>query len=478
MKKSPSVRFAPSPTGKLHLGGARTALFNWLYAKHNGGKFFLRIEDTDTERSKKEYTDQILKSLDWLGLNWSSPLIYQSQRNSLYKEEVQKLLDNGRAYRCFLTREELAIARDKANKEGGDFRVPKTYRSLSLKDQKSLLNAGQSFTIRLKIPNKGHTSFIDKIYGDIRVNNKEIDDFIIVRSDGSPTYNLTVVVDDNDMEIDHVIRGEDHISNTSKQILIYSALGYTIPIFVHLPMILGTDKKRLSKRHGAPGIEEFRIQGYLVDALLNYIVMLGWNPGSENELFSLNEIISQFDLKNIQKKGAIYDVRKLDWVAGQHMQIKSEKKLLNEIRNEDPNWQIHSKDAYIYNVLKLMKIRAKTLIELKEASTYFFFDPEEYDEKAVAKRWKDQSVNKLINNFINRLEKLSNWSQVELDKSLRESSQETAVPSAKLIHPVRLAVSGKSYGPGLFELIELLGKMTTLRRLKKAIKIFPLKNVK
>ena len=305
MKKSPSVRFAPSPTGKLHLGGARTALFNWLYAKHNGGKFFLRIEDTDTERSKKEYTDQILKSLDWLGLNWSSPLIYQSQRNSLYKEEVQKLLDNGRAYRCFLTREELAFARDKANKEGGDFRVPKTYRSLSLKDQKSLLNAGQSFTIRLKIPNKGHTSFIDKIYGDIRVNNKEIDDFIIVRSDGSPTYNLTVVVDDNDMEIDHVIRGEDHISNTSKQILIYSALGYTVPIFVHLPMILGTDKKRLSKRHGAPGIEEYRIQGYSVDALINYIVMLGWNPGSENELLSLNEIISQFDLKNIQKKGAV-----------------------------------------------------------------------------------------------------------------------------------------------------------------------------
>ena len=214
MNKSPCVRFAPSPTGKLHLGGARTALFNWLYAKHNGGNFFLRIEDTDRERSKQEYTDQILNSLEWLGLEWSEPLIYQSKRNLIYKERVQKLLDNGRAYRCFLTKEELQVAREKAKKEGGEFRVPKTYRDLSLDDQKGLINSGQSFTIRLKIPSKGSTFFEDKIYGKINVNNNEIDDFIIVSSDGSPTYNFTVVVDDNNMCINYVIRGEDHISNT------------------------------------------------------------------------------------------------------------------------------------------------------------------------------------------------------------------------------------------------------------------------
>ena len=476
MNKSPCVRFAPSPTGKLHLGGARTALFNWLFAKHYEGKFFLRIEDTDRERSKKEYIDQILDSLEWLGLSWSEPVIYQSERNLIYKEQAQKLLDNGRAYRCFLTKEELEVSRDKAKKEGGEFHVPKTYRNLSLDEQKSLLNTGQSFTIRLKIPNKGSTSFIDKVYGAIKVNNKEIDDFIIVRSDGSPTYNFTVVVDDNDMGINHVIRGEDHISNTSKQILIYSALDYTVPDFTHLPMILGSDKKRLSKRHGAAGIEDFKLQGYSVDALLNYIVMLGWNPGSEDELFSLEEMISRFDVNKIQKKGAVYDEKKLHWVAGQHMLLKSEKILLKEIREEEPNWQKHSKDTYICNVLKLMKIRSKKITELKDACTYFFSDPEEYDEKAIVKRWKDKSVNKLINKFINRLDKLSVWSQSEIDQSLRDTSQEMAVSAAKLIHPVRLAVSGRSYGPGLFELLELLGKMNTLRRLRKALTIFPLKN--
>ena len=476
MNKSPCVRFAPSPTGKLHLGGARTALFNWLYAKHNGGNFFLRIEDTDRERSKQEYTDQILNSLEWLGLEWSEPLIYQSKRNLIYKEEVQKLLDNGRAYRCFLTKEELQVAREKAKKEGGEFRVPKTYRDLSLDDQKGLINSGQSFTIRLKIPSKGSTFFEDKIYGKINVNNNEIDDFIIVRSDGSPTYNFTVVVDDNNMCINYVIRGEDHISNTPKQILIYSALNYPVPDFAHLPMILGSDKKRLSKRHGAAAVEDFREQGYSVDALLNYIAMLGWNSDSEDELFSLEDLISKFDINKIQKKGAVYDEKKLHWVAGQHMIRKSEKNLLNEIRKDDQNWQKHSKDTYIFSVLKLMKIRAKTLNELKEVCAYFFSDPKDFDENAIIKRWKDKSVNKLINNFITRLEKLSSWSQKDLDESLRDTAQEMAVSAAKLIHPVRLAVSGQSHGPGLFELIELLGKMTTLRRLRKALDIFPLKD--
>ena len=476
MNKSPCVRFAPSPTGKLHLGGARTALFNWLYARHYGGKFLLRIEDTDTERSKKQYTDQILSSLRWLGLNWSEPIIFQSERNLIYKEVAQSLLDNGLAYRCFLTKEELEFEREKSKKEGLEFRVPETYRDLSLDDQKALLNSGQSFTIRLKVPSKGSTLFEDKIYGKINVNNCEIDDFIIVRSDGSPTYNFTVVVDDNNMGINCVIRGEDHISNTPKQILIYSALNFSIPDFAHLPMILGADKKRLSKRHGAAGVEDFKDQGYSVDALINYIAMLGWNSGTEDELFSLEDLVSKFDINKVQKKGAVYDEKKLYWVAGQHMVRKSEINILNEIREDEPGWQKHSKDTYIFSVLRLMKIRAKTIKELKEACAYFFTDPKEYDDKAISKRWKDKSVNKLINNFITRLEMLKNWNQKDLDISLRDASQEMAVSAAKLIHPVRLALSGKSHGPGLFELIELLGKMTTLRRLRKALDVFPLKD--
>ena len=476
MNKRPiRVRFAPSPTGQLHLGGARTALFNWLYAQHHGGEFFLRIEDTDRDRSKEEYTGHIIDSLNWLGLQWSEPLLFQSKRTNNYKNAIHKLLDSGIAYRCFLTKEELDQARKEAQKKGGDFRVPKTYRDIPLQDQKRMLNAGQSFTIRLKIP-PGKTLFKDHIYGDITVNNEEIDDFIIARSDGTPTYNFTVVVDDYDMGISHVIRGEDHISNTPKQLLIYEALGYPAPEFAHLPMILGPDKKRLSKRHGAAGIQEFRNAGFSADVLLNYLVMLGWNPGTEQELFTRKEMVDQFDIRKVQKKGAVYDEKKLHWIAGQHLARFSGDELLQLIRSEEPNWQRHAKDEYIHNVLKLMKIRAKTLNELKDITGYFFSDPVTFDHNAAAKRWKERSLNKLIEKYIQRLENITNWSAADLETALRATAEDVSVSAAKLIHPVRLAVSGQSEGMGLFELLELLGKMTCIRRLRKALTIFPLTN--
>ena len=338
-----------------------------------------------------------------------------------------------------------------------------------------MLNAGQSFTIRLKI-SPGKTLFKDHIYGDITVNNEEIDDFIIARSDGTPTYNLTVVVDDYDMGISHVIRGEDHISNTPKQLLIYEALGYPAPEFAHLPMILGPDKKRLSKRHGAAGIQEFRNAGFTADVLLNYLVMLGWNPGTEQELFTRKEMVDQFDIRKVQKKGAVYDEKKLHWIAGQHLARFSEDELLQLIRSEEPNWQRHAKDEYIHNVLKLMKIRAKTLNELKDITGYFFSDPVTFDHNAAAKRWKERSLNKLIEKYIQRLENITNWSAADLETALRATAEDVSVSAAKLIHPVRLAVSGQSEGMGLFELLELLGKMTCIRRLRKALTIFPLTN--
>ena len=474
-KPSIRVRFAPSPTGQLHLGGARTALFNWLFAQHYGGEFFLRIEDTDRNRSKEEYTGQIIDSLDWLGMQWSEPLLFQSERTSAYKNAIQKLLANGTAYRCFLTRDELDHARKEAQAKGIHFRVPKTYRDIPFNDQKRLLNAGQSFTIRLKV-SLGKTLFKDHIYGAVTVNNEEIDDFIIARSDGTPTYNFTVVVDDYSMGISHVIRGEDHISNTPKQLLIYEALGYRTPEFAHLPMILGPDRKRLSKRHGAAGIQEFRNAGYSADALLNYLVILGWNPGTEQELFTREEMVAQFDIRKVQKKGAVYDEKKLHWIAGQHLARVSEEKILQSIRGEDPNWQRHAKDEYIHNILKLMKIRAKTLNELKDMTGYFFSDPVTFDHNVAAKRWKDKSLNKLIQKYIQRLETVGYWSAAELEAALRATAEDMAVSAAKLIHPVRLAVSGKSEGPGLFELLELLGKMTCIRRLRKALTIFPLTN--
>ena len=266
------VRFAPSPTGELHLGGIRTALFNWLFAKKQDGKFFLRIEDTDLKRSKEKFTEQILDSLKWLGLHWDQPLMYQSQRTDVYKERIKDLLKSGKVYRCFCSKNDLQSVRD-----AGSYLYSGTCRNLSDKDIKWRLNQSQSFTLRLKLP-KGETTYQDLIYGNIHVQHKELDDFIVVRTDGTPTYNFSAVIDDHDMEITHVIRGEDHVSNTPKQILLYQALGYNEPVFAHLPMILGPDKKRLSKRHGTPGVQKFKDDGYLPESLLNCLLYTSPSP--------------------------------------------------------------------------------------------------------------------------------------------------------------------------------------------------------
>ena len=287
--KNPVVRFAPSPTGYLHIGGARTALFNWLFARQNNGKFLLRIEDTDIERSKDEYVDQIKNALDWLGLDWNDEIVYQSQNNSKHQSVIEQLIKSGNAYRCFLTKTELDSLRDKAEKNKKIFRVPRTYRDFTEEQQKELISQGKSFTVRLKVPD-GVTIFDDLVYGQIKVDNKDLDDFIIARSDGSPTYNFVVAIDDIEMKISHVIRGDDHIANTPKQILVYNSLNKNVPIFAHLPMILGSDKKRLSKRHAATNVQEYKDKGFTSDSILNYLSLLGWNPDSNEEIFNLSLI--------------------------------------------------------------------------------------------------------------------------------------------------------------------------------------------
>ena len=316
------VRFAPSPTGELHLGGARTALFNWLYAKKHQGSFFLRIEDTDKERSKDIFTNQILDSLKWLGLDWDEPLVYQSGRMDRYKYYLNKLLDENKAYRCFCSKSDV-----ENYKKDSYALYPGTCRNLTSEEVKSKLNQGISFTIRIKLE-EGITAFDDLVYGTINTNNKELDDFIIARSDGSPTYNFTVVVDDFEMEISHVIRGDDHLSNTPKQLILYKSLDLNPPIFAHLPMILGPDKKRLSKRHGAPGVQSFADQGYFPDSILNYLALLGWNPKSEKEVMLTDELINGFSFQRVQKKGAVWDDKKLHWLSGQHVQNKTSQFLL------------------------------------------------------------------------------------------------------------------------------------------------------
>ena len=470
--KKPRVRFAPSPTGQLHLGGARTALFNWLFARKFGGKFFLRVEDTDKLRSKQEFTDQICDSLKWLGLDWDEEIVYQSTRNELYKSAIEKLLETGKAYRCFCSKEKIAEERKQAEMSGSGYYYSGTCRNLDEKLVQAKIDNGKSFSVRILVP-EGYTEFDDSIYGNIRVNNKEIDDFIIARTDGSPVYNLVVALDDNDMEITHIIRGEDHISNTPKQLMIYKALNYPIPEFAHLPMILGPDKKRLSKRHGATGVQEYRDQGYLASALINYLALLGWNPGTEQEVFTLDELIKQFSIERVQKKSAVFDEKKLQWMSGQHIYKKSASEILNSIRFNDPDWRKSDDEHYVLKVIELMKERVKSLRDMREMTEMFFDDPQEYDEKALRKKWKDNSINDLVTKFERSLEKIELWDAEQIEIVLRNLAKRENISAGEIIHPTRLALSGIGSGPSLFAMMELLGKETCLRRLQKANKILP-----
>jgi glutamyl-tRNA synthetase len=462
------VRFAPSPTGALHLGGARTALFNWLFARNQGGNFFLRIEDTDQERSRENFVRQICDSLEWLGLKWDGPIFYQSQRTDVYRAKIKELLDSGAAYRCFCTPAVL-----EAQRKAGQYAYPGTCRHLTPDQLKAHLNQGQSYVIRLKIP-EGETTFQDQIYGKITVKHQELDDFVIARSDGSPTYNLVVVIDDHDMGITHVIRGDDHLSNTPKQLQIYRALGYSPPEFAHLPMILGPDKRRLSKRHNAPGIEEFRQQGYLPEALLNYLALLGWNPGTDEELFSLQDLVTRFDLTQVQKKGAVYDEKKLHWISGQHIKRQPTDFLFQQIRALSPDWGKGHEIPYLFSVIELLKERAKTIPEFTLQSDYFFHTPDVYEEKAARKHWGSDEVNHWLEEYLKTLTAVPIWNQNTLETALRELAERLKISPGKLIHPVRLALTGVSRGPSLFDIMTLLGRDSCLERLEKAMERLPL----
>ena len=460
------VRFAPSPTGQLHLGGARTALFNYLFAKRSKGKFLLRIEDTDRERSRHEYVEQILDSLSWLGLDCDDEPIFQSSRSDRYSEIVERLLANRTAYRCFATEKEL----NKIREETKTYLYPGLWRDRSDNEVQSKMDAGESFTVRLRTPLSGSTSFIDQIYNKIETPNKEIDDFVIARSDSSPVYNLVVAVDDHDMGITHVIRGEDHVSNTPKQIMIYQALNWNLPSFAHLPMILGPDKKRLSKRHGATGVQAFREQGYLPEALNNYLALIGWNPGTDQEMFNMEQLAETFDLGKVNKKSAVFDDKKLNWISGHHLMFRSNKDILENVRSLTPGWGKTESDVYVMKVIDQLKVRSKTLIQLAEQSKYFFTDPESIDEEAKMKSWKD-NTRELLATYFKHISELDDWDQNSLESLLRTVANDAGVGAGKIIHPVRLALSGITHGPSLFIMMELLGKERCTRRIRTVINL-------
>ena len=460
----PRVRFAPSPTGQLHLGGARTALSNYLYAKNKGGKFLIRIEDTDFERSKKEYINQICDSLKWLGLRWDEEIVYQSDNKLLYNHWIGKMLETNKAYRCFASKDELDSYRNKK----GSLHYPGIWRDRKVSDVNEQLEKGTPFTIRIKTPNTGKTKFTDLIYGEIIISNTEIDDFILVRSDSTPVYNFTNVIDDYNMKITNVIRGEDHISNTSKQILLYDILGFDKPEFAHLPMILGEDQKRLSKRHGATGVSEYREMGYQSSALINYLAFLGWNPGSEEEIFDLNQLVDNYNLSKVQKKSAIFDEKKLNWISSRHLLIRSNKSILKSLIRLDVSWGDEKKQDCYLKIIELLKPRSNTLIELMEKSDYFFNDPKQFDNSVLIKIWKSDT-SKTMSTLISTLEKIENWESIELESNVKEFIKNNGLGLGSVLKPIRFAICGVLDGPSLFEIMEILNRNNVIRRLNKAI---------
>lgn len=421
------VRFAPSPTGYLHIGSARTALFNWLYARHNKGKFLLRIEDTDITRSKTEYLDEILGSLKWLFMDWDGKLVFQSKRFDIYRKKAKELLNSGFAYK-----------------------------------------EGEAIIFRVE---KGKVvSFDDMIRGRIEFSTDDIKDQVLIKSDGTPTYNFACVIDDDEMKITHIIRGDDHISNTPKQILLYEAMKLPMPKFAHIPLILSKGGGRMSKRHGATSITEYKNMGFLPEALVNYLALMGWAPGADREIIPLKEIIELFDVKDVNKTGATFDMDKLSWINGQYVKdmplddiaARSEEFIKSKIETgknfDSKKWK---------DIIGAYKERTRTLEDLISVYKIFFNDEIEYDEKAVEKYLKKPNFKDVITKCEAALKGLSDFNKSTIEKSYRKLTDELKIKAAELIHPTRVAISGKTVGAGLFEMMELLGREKVLKRLSK-----------
>ncbi|MDR3349121.1 MAG: glutamate--tRNA ligase [Acidaminococcales bacterium] len=476
------VRFAPSPTGYLHIGGARTALFNWLFARKYGGRFVLRIEDTDMERLKEDSAGQILSSLKWLGLDWdegperegSCGPYWQSRRREVYQKSVDWLLENKKAYPCFCTAAELDAERDRQKAAGKPFRYLGACRRLSGEAVREKLAAGLRPAIRLKVPAEGEVAVDDVIHGRVVFRLDQLDDFIIFKSNGMPTYNFACAVDDGAMKISHVLRAEEHLSNTPKQMLLYGALGVTPPIFAHMPMILAPDRSKLSKRHGATSVEEFRGQGYLPEAIVNYLALLGWSPGDGQEYFTPEEAIGRFELDKMSKKAAVYDVKKLTWMNGQYLSTLPAERVLAEampfLRAAAGTGEeaLPGGKEYLLKLVDIVRVRVKTLTELAEAARCFLCALDGYDQKGVEKYFSPQAAEylKLCGEAVAKAEM---FDVAALEGIYSGLAAQMGVKLAELIHPSRLALTGRTVSPGLFDVMVLLGRELTIKRLKAAV---------
>lgn len=457
------TRFAPSPTGYLHIGGVRTALFSWLYARHNQGKFILRIEDTDRERSTQESVDAILRGMEWLGLDYDEGPYYQTQCFDRYKEVIEQLLNEGKAYRCYCTREELDALRQEQQKNKQKPRYDGRYR-----DYTGAIPKGIDPVIRFKNPLDGEVIINDLVLGEIKISNTELDDLIIARSDGTPTYNLTVIVDDLDMNISHVIRGDDHVNNTPRQINMIDALGGTIPQYAHVPMILGNDGKRMSKRHGAVSVSAYEDEGYLPEALLNYLVRLGWAHGDQ-EIFSKQEMIALFSLEHVNKSAAAFDIDKLQWLNQQYLKSTPDKVLADMLKKKyaSKNIGIQS-DRQLEQVATIQKERVKTINELANSSEYFFNDFDSYDEKSVKKHFKFTSL-PVLQSMLEQFSTVETWNAETINQCIHAYAEKSELKLGKIAPPIRVAVCGSANSPSIDITLELVGKEKTLARLERAI---------
>jgi len=479
------VRFAPSPTGELHIGGVRTALFNWLFVRHHDGKMILRIDDTDRQRSSEQYLQTILDSMEWLGLDWDEgPRVegeygpyHQAQRLEIYQEEAERLLETGRAYLCFCTPEELAKQKEEDAKKGLPPRYSGTCRNLSPEEIAKKKKAGLNYVVRLVVPETGETVVEDLIRGRVTFDNKIFDDFIIVKSDGFPTYNFASALDDARMEITHVIRAEEHLSNTPRQQIICRQLDLDTPLYAHVPMILAPDHSKLSKRHGATSVQEYKEMGILPEALVNYLALLGWSPGDDREIMDTDEMASLFSLERVGKNASIYDLKKLTWINSHYLRAK-DKDEIGELAAPFlfrdgliPGLLTEAEEQYMMTVIDLVREKVRTLQEVAEASVCYFKDEFPYDQAEVDKHFGSEGADLILKEIGEAISEIEPFQKEIIKEKLKNLSEKLKLPLAKINIPLRLAMTGRTMGPDLLDVMILLGKDRIVSRVQKAVQL-------
>jgi len=474
----PRVRFAPSPTGYLHVGGARTALFNWLFAKRQGGTFVLRIEDTDVQRSSTDMVTGILDGLRWLGLHWDEgPDVggphehyFQSQRLDRYRAAAARLVADGHAYYCYCSQERLREEREKAEARGEAWQYDRACLSLSPERVAELEAAATARAVRFQVP-AVTTTFDDAVHGRIEFDGRTIEDFVVLRSDDYPTYHLSVVVDDIDMEISHVIRGDDHISNTPKHVMLFGAMNAPVPVFAHVPLILGGDKKRLSKRHGATSVIEYERQGYLPHAMVNFLALLGWSPGDDRELMTIDELVAAFSLEAISGGNAVFNTEKLDWMNGQYIARLPVARLADAVIPfmAETGIPVPQPQDWFHRLLELLRPRAKRLVDFVELARPYLVDTVEYEAEAVEKHLLVPRLGEHLAVLASNLRTVDPFDEPHVEAAVRGTAAERGIKAGPLIHAVRVAVTGRTTSPGLFEVLVLIGRERTVERIQRLV---------